>query len=108
MLKGNLIQKYKTLPQAKAIPDILWDAQNMLDRIKILQEEIKSIREKFCWNIEPKVMAILRQNWNDDELDRAGFIEKYCKCFYTGAAVISSPIDTIETCRICGKIRKDK
>ena len=32
--------------------------------------------------------------------------DKYCSCKYP-VGVVSSPIDTVETCRDCGKIIKD-
>ena len=76
IIKGNLIEKYKSLPEARQIPDILWTAQNQINRMDKIKIELRNLQEDYTWNIFPKLIYILKQDWTDEELKKAGFLGK--------------------------------
>lgn len=69
----SLITKYRNLPQARNVPDVVVDVQQMMDRLSELQAEQASIQAKL-YRATPKMMDVLRRDWSDSELKEAGFL----------------------------------
>lgn len=75
ILKGGLVEMYKRLPEANAIPDIIWTAEKQLNRMDEIKRELAKLREDYTWNTIPKMIGILKRDWTIEELKKAGFIE---------------------------------
>ncbi len=100
----SLIESYKELPNVKAIPDEVWDVQHILEDIAEHERKIIILKSDLERTL-PKMMEILRRDWSRDELVKVGLMNerRRCKCARP-VGVVSSPIDTVETCRNCGGI----
>lgn len=75
ILNGDLIYMFKKLPESKLIPDIVWTAQNQLNRMTQIKKELEEIKEDYTWNTVPRMIALLKTHWSDQELKDAGFLE---------------------------------
>ncbi len=73
-LKGDLIFMFKKLPEAGRVPEIVWTAQNQLNRMTEIKNELAALREDFTWNTTPKMITVLKEDWSIKELKEVGFL----------------------------------
>jgi hypothetical protein len=67
----NLIERYKRLPEAKRVPDAVWEVQRILDLITEYEGQTACLKAEL--NIAaPKMMSILSADWTEGELIGAG------------------------------------
>jgi hypothetical protein len=55
-IKEDLVQIYKKLPEASAVPDIVWTAQKQLNRIEEIRQELHELQEDYTWNTIPRLI----------------------------------------------------
>jgi len=71
----NLVTLYKSLPQAVAIPDIIWTAQAEIERMEELRAELQTLENKYASETIPTMLEALRVDWTDEELTEGGFLK---------------------------------
>ena len=71
----NLVTLYKSLPQAVAIPDIIWTAQGEIERMEELRAELQTLENKYASETIPTMLEALRVDWTDKELTEGGFLK---------------------------------
>lgn len=69
----NLIEKFKTLPEAKCVPDSVWTTQSLLDQLAELDAQRERIQQEL-YEVSPRMMRDLKKDWSDDELKEAGLM----------------------------------
>ena len=68
----NVIEKYRSLPEAKRMPDAVWTVQHTLDALAALDAKRAEISEELeRQNLA--MFAVLMQDWTKAELQKAGF-----------------------------------
>ena len=68
------MEKYKALPESKAVPDEIWDLDRRIAYIQDMELRIKIETLQLLAEYD-KILAVLRKDWSDAELQQAGFLE---------------------------------
>jgi len=69
----TLIARYKNLPEAHAIPEIVYTVQNSLDELVTLDARRKELQDSIG-DDSLRMMETLKRDWSDDELKEAGLM----------------------------------
>jgi len=71
----SVIRRYKELPEAKAIPEILWNVQKILDLITEYETQINMLKIELN-TLLPEMMSTLKADWSDEELIHVGLMNR--------------------------------
>jgi DNA-directed RNA polymerase sigma subunit (sigma70/sigma32) len=69
----NAVDRYKTLPEAHAIPDVIWDLAKEEEELDELTRRIAISRERIS-ELQKKSLKVLRVDWSDSDLQKAGLL----------------------------------
>lgn len=66
--------RYAELPEAKAVPDSVWECDRIIAHIHALEDAIR-LETIALHSAHRKMVADLREHWSDDEIRKVGLIE---------------------------------
>ncbi len=69
----NAVERFKTLPEAHAIPDEIWTLVKLEDHLEKLTRQIKLCRMAVS-TASHDARIVLAQDWSDVELQKAGWL----------------------------------
>jgi hypothetical protein len=67
----SIVDRYRRLPEAKHIPDEIWEMDKIYSLIQDYEERIMLLHLEMSQKL-PALMKILHADWNDDDLKKAG------------------------------------
>jgi hypothetical protein len=69
----NAVERFKSLPEAHAIPDIIWDLAKEEERQEELTRLLTSSTKRIA-ALQLESLRVLRADWNDSDLQKAGLL----------------------------------
>ena len=71
---GDVIERYRLLPESRRVPDSVWAVQKLLLDIDLHFTKIEKLKKEMKELAVPAMMANLKENWSENELKDVGLI----------------------------------